>query len=85
MMAPRVDRTIARVSPPGGARRRRSARIGSRRSIRDLERTPNPFDLIRRPEFLSLFKGQGAAVRGDDRVVNVRHGEPPRRAISSAG
>jgi len=24
--------------------------------------------------FLSLFKGQGAAVRGDDRVVNVRHG-----------
>ena len=85
MMAPRVDRTIARVSPPGGARRPRSARIGSRRSIRDLERTPNPLDLIRRPEFLSLFKGQGAAVRGDDRVVNVRHGKPPRRAISSAG
>ena len=52
----------------------RSARIGGRRSIRDLERTPNPLDLIRRPEFLSLFKGQGAAVRGDDRVVNVRHG-----------
>jgi hypothetical protein len=28
-------------------------------------------------DFLSLFKGQGAAVRGDDRVVNVRHGIPP--------
>ena len=40
-----------------------------RRPIRDLERTPNPLDLIRCPEFLSLFKGQGAAVRGDDRVV----------------
>jgi hypothetical protein len=25
-------------------------------------------------DFLSLFKGQGAAVRGDDRVVNGRHG-----------
>ena len=77
MMAPRVDRTIARVSPPGGARRPRSARIGSRRSIRDLERTPNPFDHPSRRNFLSLFKGQGAAVRGDDRVVNVRHGHPP--------
>jgi hypothetical protein len=45
-----------------------------RRPIRDLERTPNPFG---HPdaEFLSLFKGQGAAVRGDDRVVNVRHGK----------
>ena len=47
-----------------------------RRPIRDLERTPNPFDHPV-PVFLSLFKGQGAAVRGDDRVVNVRHGEPP--------
>ena len=60
-----------------------SARIG-RRPIRDLERTPNPFDHPV-PVFLSLFKGQGAAVRGDDRVVNVRHGDHPRRAISSAG
>ena len=84
MMAPRVDRTVARASPPGGARRRRSARIGCRRPIRDLERTPNPFDHPV-PEFLSLFKGQGAAVRGDDRVVGVRHGNHPRRAISSAG
>ena len=55
------------------------------RPTRDLERTPNPFDHPIRRYFLSLFKGQGAAVRGDDRVVNVRHGEPPRRAISSAG
>jgi len=30
---------------------------------------------IRDRNFLSLFKGQGAAVRGDDRVVNVRHGK----------
>jgi hypothetical protein len=75
LMAPRVDRTIARVSPPGGARRRRSARIDRRRSIRDLERTPNPFDHPLFGHFLSLFKGQGAAVRGDDRVVNVRHGK----------
>ena len=74
MMAPRVDRTVARVSPPGGARRRRSARIRRRRPIRDLERTPNPFDHPMSNDFLSLFKGQGAAVRGDDRVVNVRHG-----------
>src|SRR6478736_5559461 len=27
LMAPRVDRTVARASPPGGARRVRSARI----------------------------------------------------------
>jgi len=42
----------------------RSARTG-RRSTRDLERTTEP---IRHPvlDFLSLFKGQGAAVRGDD-------------------
>ena len=84
MMAPRVDRTVARVSPPGGGSPAASARMWSE-TASDLERTPNPLDLIRRPEFLSLFKGQGAAVRGDDRVVNVRHGEPPRRAISSAG
>ena len=84
MMAPRVDRTVDSMSPrqvelagsvPQG--------IGTE-TDRDLERTPNPF-VIRSPEFLSLFKGQGAAVRGDDRVVNVRHGKPPRRAISSAG
>ena len=56
-----------------------------RRPIRDLERTPNPFDHPYSRYFLSLFKGQGAAVRGDDRVVNVRHGNHPRRAISSAG
>ena len=28
-MAPRVDRTVARVSPPGGARRRQFARTGA--------------------------------------------------------
>jgi hypothetical protein len=27
-------------------------------------------------DFLSLFKGQGAAVRGDDRVVNVQARQP---------
>jgi hypothetical protein len=85
LMAPRVDRTIARVSPPGGARRRRSARIevGDRYATWKEHRTHSISSDVR--NFLSLFKGQGAAVRGDDRVVNVRHGKPPRRAISSAG
>jgi hypothetical protein len=43
----------------------------------DLERTPNPLS-IRSPEFLSLFKGQGAAAR-DDLVSS------PGIAVSAAG
>ena len=83
MMAPRVDRSVVSSLPARWSSPDRSARI-ELETASDLERTPNPFG---HPdaEFLSLFKGQGAAVRGDDRVVNVRHGEPPRRAISSAG
>jgi hypothetical protein len=83
-MAPRVDRTVARASPPGGARR-----LGPQGSCPEADTRPGKnTEPIRHPDdryFLSLFKGQGAAVRGDDRVVNVRHGHHPRRAISSAG
>ena len=69
MMAPRVDRTVARVSPPGGARRNPIREDRNRRPIRDLERTPNPFE---HPEcgiscHSSRVKVQ--PVRGDDRVV----------------
>ena len=74
-MAPRVDRTIARVFPPGGARRRPVRK--DRQSEIDTRPGKNTEPI--RPSFvryfLSLFKGQGAAVRGDDRVVNVRHGK----------
>ena len=82
MMAPRVDRTVDRVSPPGGGSPAPSARMRSE-AASDLERTPNPLDLIRSPEFLSLFKGQGAAARDDFASSNGTLF--PRRAISSAG
>jgi hypothetical protein len=81
LMAPRVDRTVARVSPPGGGSPAPSARMRSE-AASDLERTPNPF-VIRSPEFLSLFKGQGAAARDDFASSNGKLF--PRRAISSAG
>ena len=63
-MAPRVDRTVVRVSPPGGSSPDRSARTGSE-TDRDLARTPKSVRHIRTAEFLSLFKGQGAAAGGD--------------------
>ena len=46
----------------------------------DLERTPNPLDPSG-SEFLSLFKGQGAAVRGDDRVVERQARQPPAAGV----
>ena len=82
MMAPRVDRTVVRVPPPGGGSPAPSARMMSE-AASDLERTPNPLDLIRTPDFLSLFKGQGAAAR--DGLVSSTGIAVPRRAISSAG
>ena len=74
-MAPRVDRPVVRVSPPGGARRT-GPQGPDRRPISDLERTPNPFGHPV-PDFLSLFKGQGASRRGDDRVVSDGIGTAP--------
>ena len=77
MMAPRVDRTVISMPPRQVELAGPVPQGVEPETDRDLERTPNPLDRIRFGEFLSLFKGQGAAVRGDDRVVNVRHGEPP--------
>ena len=80
-MAPMVDRTVVRFpSQVGSAGTRKGT--GGRYATWKEHRTHST---IRFACFLSLFKGQGAAVRGDDRVVNVRHGNHPRRAISSAG
>jgi hypothetical protein len=58
-MAPRVDRPVARVFPARWSSLTRTARLVSE-TDRDLERHRNPFGHPR-PEFLSLFKGQGAA------------------------
>ena len=63
MMAPRVDRPVARVFPARWSSLTRTARLVSE-TDRDLERHRNPFGHPR-PEFLSLFKGQGAAARDD--------------------
>jgi hypothetical protein len=64
LTAPRVDR-IDRSSLPA----RWSSPIGPQGPAGDRPATwkepPNPFG-IRFWNFLSLFKGQGAAVRGDD-------------------
>ena len=82
-MAPRVDRTVARVIParwssPAPVRKDRA---GDRYATWQEHRTHSTHPS---PEFLSLFKGQGAAARGDDRVASVRSARP-RRAFSSAG
>jgi hypothetical protein len=80
-MAPRVDRPVVRVSPPGGARWI-DPQGSVQRPIGDLERHT---EIVRTSEqwFLSLFKGQGARAGRPKRRQDAS--SPPRRAFSSAG
>ena len=87
LMAPRVDRTVARVSPPGGARRRRSARIeaGGRyatwkehRTHSDIRNAVFPVTLqglrCSRPRATTESSNQGlAATRGGRLAQLVEH------------